>query len=318
MHEPAARHTTAGPTTGHRDCGRELEGGPVVVASDGARESDAAMRIATRLAVVRGLHAEVVSVLPVVPFSPASMHASLPPGAVDALEDVRRERRLREVARQMETSAGVVARWPVTLEHGEPARLITEFAERRAASLIVTGLRAHGRIERMLEGDTALEVMRRSAVPVLSVLPTLEALPRRAVIAVDFSRASLRAARAALAVLAPDARLLLVHVRPGEVQADEVHEGYGVIYSHGVVGAFARIRRELQVPPGMRVETVFLQGEPVPELRALVHRAAADLIGIGSHRHGLFERLRLGSVTAALARQAPCSMLVTPPTREQR
>ena len=321
MHEPVescARCTTQGSTSGAL-VGRIGEtAGPLLVASDGSDASGAAMRIAAQLAAARGVRAEVVTVLPNIPLPVTSVHATIPIGASDAIEESRRQRRMQEIARQVQASAGARARWPVAMEVGEPAHAIAELAERRGASLVVTGLRAHGALERVLGEETALGVMRRATMPVLSVLPSLDALPRRAVLAVDFSRASLRAARAALDLLAPDARVLLVHVRPGEDQDDEVHEGYRVIYSHGVVGAFARLRRELRFPHGMRVETVFLQGEPAPELRSLVHRAEADLIAIGSHRHGMLERLRLGSVTAQLARRAPCSMLVTPPTREQR
>ena len=57
--------------------------------------------------------------------------------------------------------------WHVDVEYGRPSDEILAKARDRNASLIVIGLVHHGVVDRILDGDTALEVVRKSPVPVL-------------------------------------------------------------------------------------------------------------------------------------------------------
>ncbi|CAN5698566.1 universal stress protein [soil metagenome] len=51
-------------------------------------------------------------------------------------------------------------------------------------------------------------------------------------------------------------------------------------------------------------------GEPGTELCAQAATLAADVIGIGSHGHGLLKRMLLGSVSHHVLHHAPCAVLV--------
>jgi nucleotide-binding universal stress UspA family protein len=201
---------------------------------------------------------------------------------------------------------------------GSPAGSIVREAESLGAALIVVGLRHHGFADRLLRDETSLHVARGARVPVLAVGAGLESLPHRVVVGVDFSRASVLAARAALSVMDERGSLLLAYVRPDAGDDDESCEGIGVIEREGVAAAFEHLRAELAAPPGVEVATAVVAGEPAAELRALAARRGADLIAIGSHRHEKVERWQLGSVTTDLIRDGGTSVLVVPPAPPTR
>lgn len=70
---------------------------------------------------------------------------------------------------------------------------------------------------------------------------------------------------------------------------------------------------EARTPAGYPVSTRIEHG---PVVRQILHDALelpADLIVMGTHGHGGFERLLLGSVTEKVLRKAPCPVLTVPP-----
>jgi len=168
----------------------------------------------------------------------------------------------------------------------------------------------------MFRDETALSVMRHASVPVLAATSSLTAVPRRIAVAIDFSRASIAAARRALEVLDDSGSLMLVYVEPPSEPTQEETEGYGAIYAQGLIAAFARLRHELAARTSVRIETVVLQGSVVPELLSFAERADVDVIAAGSQRHSIARRAFVGSVTTALARAATRSLFVIPPGRK--
>src|SRR5665213_2658112 len=93
--------------------------------------------------------------------------------------------------------SGAKATWPFEIVAGAVGREIVEAARKKGSDLIVMGLNRHAAMSRAIGNDTAREVMAIAGVPVLAVRPQLAGLPASVVIAVDFSRASIRAARLA-------------------------------------------------------------------------------------------------------------------------
>jgi nucleotide-binding universal stress UspA family protein len=305
-------------TSGTRTAIQPLFTRPVLLATDGTNAAHAAVRFTAALARHRQAQPQVLSVL-----APRTCREAAPDGRTVALstrftEAERRDQRLREIRNQVRVFAGDGAAgdaaWPIDVEFGAPVATITREASSRGAGSIVLGLRPHTTLDRLFRDETSLLVIRNATVPVLAITPTLSDLPRRVIAAVDFSRASLRAVRAASSVLGEGATLLLVHVQPEIDFGPEEAEGFGVIYTQGVVGAFARLQRELNIPSSVTVETVFLRGTATAELLAFAERAGAELIALGSQRHEL-GGLALGSVTRALVRDGRSSLLVTPPGR---
>ena len=60
----------------------------------------------------------------------------------------------------------------------------------------------------------------------------------------------------------------------------------------------------------LEVETATLAGNPKEEIVEEAKKWKADLIVLGSHGYGFWERMLLGSVSNAVVHHAPCSVLV--------
>jgi nucleotide-binding universal stress UspA family protein len=220
----------------------------------------------------------------------------------------------RQVVLQLEGCAGG-SDWPRETAVGAPASEIVRLAERYGSDLIVLGLRSHAFLDRMFRDETALSVMRHANVPVLAVTPLLTRLPKRIAVAIDFSRASIAAARAALQLVDDGGSLMLVYVEPPVEPHSPEEEGYATIYAQGVAAAFSRLRQELTSRADVRLETIVLHGGVAPALLSFAQRAEVDVIAVGSQRHSIARRAVVGSVTSALARAAGCSLFVIPPGR---
>jgi len=299
--------------------GDRLRHRPIVVAVTGEADGAAPVRVASALERRFGSAVSAVQVLDVSdlpnPLPAAFTFARELIGDVPYAEDARERRR------QFEEWLGKPNDWPVHIAVGSAPYQILGYAERQQAALIVMGLRHHGVIDGVLRDETTLTVARRAHGAVLAVVPTLQGLPRRAIVGIDFGPASIRAARAALDVLlhpAPTNSLVLRLVYVDRSGVDGAHEdtaGEALIRHLGVEAAFEQLVRELGAPPGVRVELVTRHGAVAEELLACADESRADLIAIGSLRHERLERWILGSVTTEIVRDGRCSVLVIPPPR---
>src|SRR5690606_4559673 len=102
--------------------------------------------------------------------------------------------------------------WPVTVMSGRLAATVAAFARERGVGRVVLGLGQSDVAERWFAREALLDLIRQLQVPVRAVPPGFGDLPRRIIVAVDFSRYSLEIARDALDDLEPGAQLHLVHV----------------------------------------------------------------------------------------------------------
>lgn len=66
------------------------------------------------------------------------------------------------------------------------------------------------------------------------------------------------------------------------------------------------------------VAPLLLEGRPSEVILDEAERWGADLIVVGSRGHGMLRRLFLGSVSLAVATQAPCSVLIVRPPAERK
>ena len=228
---------------------------------------------------------------------------------------------LRDLVRHDGQSAGT---WDIEVRYGAPARVIAHTAREFGADLIVMGVGRHTRLDRMFSGETALATLRVADRPVLAVSPNFAGLPGHAVVAVDFGPASVKAAEAALRVLRDDGTLSLVHVKT-RLERSQVAlaalDSWAAQYDAGVTQLFERLRSVLSIPPGVMVETIELVGDPSRVILSYADTVGADLVAVGTHGPGLFERIFLGSVSTAVLRGAPCSVLGVPeppPTEAMR
>ena len=138
---------------------------------------------------------------------------------------------------------------------------------------------------------------------------------------VDFSETSDRALRHAIALAEwYDARLTVLHVLPTATSALPPVAALGDVavaipdppspahaeaaLRHLVAGVGAGT-----TAPGLRVA----EGRPHEVIVGDAASLQADLLVLGTHGHGGFHRLLLGSVTEKVVRTAPCPVLTVPP-----
>lgn len=270
-----------------------LPGGPIIVASDGAPDSDAALVAARIFATRTGAPVRVVGALEPIVIQTFDI------GTVPADPSMLGPRRtmLREgIHDQLRRFAPHDAVIPVVIRDGIAPQVIASEAHAVHASLLVLGRGRHGLVDRLMEGETVLRVLQLADVPVLAVEPGAAELPKRVLIATDFSLYSIYAARVALSLVDPEAIIYLAHsTRSREPIEPELEK---VIHEIGA--------------DDMEVHRVILRGDPGRELVNFASRSNVDLAVSGTHGYGFFNRLVLGSVATALVRGAPCSVLVVP------
>jgi nucleotide-binding universal stress UspA family protein len=182
---------------------------------------------------------------------------------------------------------------------------ITRAAEALHSHLIVTGLGPHGMIARAFGHETALQLAQTANTPVLAVPKDAAGLPHRAVAAIDFTQASIRAASLLAGWLGADDTLFLVHVRSHPRLARVPEEGSCGTRLDGI-GA------RLGSAGGVRLETVLLDGHPAAALLDFMARSGSQMIALGNHGYGIQERCMMPTMTAKVMRHAASPTLVVP------
>lgn len=283
--------------------------GPIVVATDGSEECDAAVRAAWTLAGRTCADVEVVSVLSLMPLVPELAVLAPPPRE---FWDEQWAAQRAAVKLQLERLLPGTCDWRRTELRSEPGAAIAEYAHAEHARLLVMGRGRHSLAERIVADETVLRVLRLSDVPVFATDPRLTDLPRRIVIATDFSAYSVYAARLALSIAAPGAMIYIAHVRPKPRFRGRATELWERSYAMALPEMFANFSRRLEASPRMQVETIVLEGLPGKALVDFAEASAADLIVSATHGYGFLNRIMLGSVATDLLRHAPCSLLCVP------
>lgn len=281
--------------------------GPLLLASDGSQASDAAFPMARALAAHTGAPVQVISAL-VPNVMPTYALDAIPTPAipVSALVAGRQETVREQMARLVSDTP-----WPVTIRAGDPVREIVRQAEETEARAIVVGRGRHDLLDRILGGESVLRLLQLGDTPVFAVSSELEALPKRVVIATDFSVFSVYAARVALDFVAPDAWVQLVHVAPPFGGNAQVLREFSEEYRREATKTFSTLVAQLR-RPGLTFDTMLLDGNASARLVEHLEAVHADLVVTATHGYGFLRRMMLGSVTAQLVRSAPCSVLCVP------
>ncbi len=287
-----------------------VHNGPVIVACDGAPASQESLFNAARLAG-RTFEAaiEILGVCEPTPAVAGGMDVI--PAPVE-LDDMRRTSMVSDIQRTVSVSAVGDPAWPVEVKIGSPARTLATESQRRAASMLVMGIGRHNPLDRLFGTETTLATLRESSVPVLAVGMNFPSAPNHAVVGMDFSAASVHAARLSIRLLGADGRLTLVHVRPRFEHPSDDWQAWDSEYGKTLPPLFEQIRQQLNAPATMTVETITIRGDPAPALLAYAQQSGAELIALGTQRHGLIERLVVGSVATRVLRTSRCAVLAVP------
>lgn len=289
--------------------------GPILLASDGAGKSGTSLIAARTIADALGLPLEIVSVI-----EPQIVYGMMFDGApiyVPEVEAARRAERETAVRDYVERFAPDAPSLPVHLRFGAIAEEVAAVARERDATLIVVGAAPHQRFSRIIAGERAVQVLRASSSPVLSVPPGFTALPLHVVVAVDFAPASVRAAQTALLLLARGGTLTLLHMLSPLLGDAPLRDAQGRDPADSVQEMFGRLREELRpyTPADVTVETRVRTGEAVEGIVGAAVSLGADVVAVGTHGPRFLERLFVGSVASSVLHAAPQTVLAAPPPR---
>ena len=288
----------------------------IAVAVDFSPESELAARQALELARASG--AELVLVhayewLPELPF---------PARAVEnRVVDVDRAI-ARECDRLAEWREDVVGHGPAvsqTVIEGYSDVAVTEAARELGAHLLVVGTHGRTGLRWFALGSVAESIIRRSSTDVLVARGADRARGgfHKILVATDFSLLADRALERALDLAAPDASIEVVHFHtPHHVRDDRAAHDQVVMEELRAAGE--RLTAGKVAKSGAPVRFSIAAGRPIP---GIVHRLEAeghDLVALGSQGRRGFEHLALGSIAQAVARRAPCSVLVAKSSSERR
>jgi nucleotide-binding universal stress UspA family protein len=164
---------------------------------------------------------------------------------------------------------------------------------------------------RLFGSETALRLVRISSTPVLAVGPEFRTEPRRILVAMDFSEASIEAARLALDFADKNATMVLAHCVPWS-RNEYVPEKWFRSHELAIAAELSRVTRWLDADKKLRISHRILYGRVAPTLLAYAEELGADLIVTGTHGRSLLARVLAGQTVAKLIRGARCSVLVLP------
>lgn len=277
----------------------------ILIATDGTAQSEPALAFVRGLASRSELDVQVVTVVEklAIPWGGADLTF------VSEYEAALRAEALSKTKNQV-VSFGL-SDWPVEVRSGDTAAAVSDAAEEANARLIVVGLGGHGPTARLFGSETALRLARLSRTPVLAVAGKFSEAPRRILVAMDFSEASIEAARLSLELAAKDATMVLAHVVPWD-RREYVPEDWFRSHESAVASELSRVTRWLDADRKFRIGHRILYGKPASALLSYAEELGADLIVSGSHGRTLLGRVLAGQTVAKLIRGSRCSVLILP------
>jgi nucleotide-binding universal stress UspA family protein len=289
--------------------GALLQEGPVLLATKPFNGLDAPLAVARWVAEREERALRVVSVLEP---TEGVVTTGVPPLPSRYYDD-ERTALVAQIRRELVVDDADPDSLQVDVLEGPSAQTVVEAARECGARVIVVGTGRHDPIGRYLYGERALQIVGRADRPVLIVpRAAVTAPPSVAVVAVDFSPASVRAAHAVLPLLAPGGRLVVVHVKTGVTLKEETAGWWNDAYERRCADLFAQFLRQLPQRPDVTLDSKFLRGDIVARIVDYAAAQGAGLIACGRLGHSLVERVFVGSVSSSLVREATCPVLVAP------
>lgn len=307
----------ASSSAARRPPSEHLLDGRLLLATDGSASADGAVSLVAELRR-RGLaHLDVITVFEPAPLPLPSADPSLASMPSIAGDSALRRDFFERVDRQVARAFADQPVPAVERAEGSPVRCIVEAAARLQSGLIITGLRVHTLMDRLVGDETALRVTRAAERPVFAVAPTLAQRPRRAVAGIDFSRASMRAASTAAGIITEGGSLTLLHARPRLDVAAASDDGIDMPYARGVTAALEGLRHTIAADhPAISVDIERRDGEAAEAVMNYAVATEADFVAVGRHRRSAIAHAVLGSVATTLLRMVRLSVLVLPPIEE--
>lgn len=278
----------------------------IVSAADDSPEGRVAVQAGARLAEQAGARLTVLTV--------AQSPEGQPPDP-RLLDDLR-----RMVARELSGVGSTLPPPQLAVASGLAGIEISRYAETEGADLVVVGRKRRSELQRLLVGDTADAVARRSRTPCLFVRAGENRL-EHVLVAVDGSERGMAVLLAAMDFTrAIAAKLHAVTVEPAYANESEA--------PHLLTGRSARLAEamnelcesanlgrgswELEPQGSRRSPLVIQRGHVVAGVLQEVERSRADVLVLGYHRGGPAGVIEAGSIARRLAHDASCAVLTIP------
>jgi nucleotide-binding universal stress UspA family protein len=279
----------------------------ILAASD---ESDAGRQAVRTALDLASRTAARVTVVRVEGTSPAMVGVAAGHGSPDAEEDHPALERLRRWLEADVLQRDEAARVELGVAFGIPGIEICRSAERLGADLLVLGRKRHSQRARLLLGDTADAVARRSRFPCLFVPPEHGEL-RNLLVALDGSDRGMSVLHGACSFAREvGAQLQVVTVEPGS--ADEpwhLAASLPAARSSALQARVLAVFRHEGIP---ELAVTIRRGDISEAILAEVGETGSDVLVIGYHRGGPPGVLEAGSTARRLAHAAPCAVLTVP------
>jgi nucleotide-binding universal stress UspA family protein len=274
------------------------------------------------VALARQFSAELTALHVIPTFRPYGANSPYFPAPVGA-GAARRQEAEEEMVRFVEPAREI--HLSVQIREGQPAQEIQALAEELPADLVVMGTHGRSGFERLVLGSVAERLVHRLPCPVLTVCHeegrTWEApgLVRRILCPIDFSDFSAGTIAFALALAAADhAQVILLHAIEALPEAGARRPRFPESLRRELEQR-ARVQLHELVPEGTRsagtVEERVTAGRAYQEILRIAATQDVDLIVMGTHGHGPFGRMILGSTAHHVVRQATCPVLTVRPRR---
>jgi nucleotide-binding universal stress UspA family protein len=231
--------------------------------------------------------------------------------------------------RQAAEAAGV--RFEVSVQHGDPAGVILLHARARRPDVIVVGTHQRSGFDRFRLASVAETVTLQATQPVLVVPASPGGKSAEsamsfnsALVAIDFSAASISAVERALSLGNANGRVTLVHVVPSVSLASASRYTYHLSepdYQRLLArDAWRRLQETLSatVKTSRKVYARVASGDPSTEIARIAANVDADLILVGVTSRGAIGRRIFGSTAARVIRMAGRLVLAIPARVDQR
>jgi nucleotide-binding universal stress UspA family protein len=281
-----------------------------LVATTGEPESRGALRFTAALSE-QFTNASVLALGVSIPF-PHNVSTLLSLRQGTTIDEESRREVLETVRHAIAHVPGAEA-WEKMALVGTPPEEINRVAERWGATMLILGLGRHNRLDRIFGSETAIEVMRHASIPVVAVPATSRGLPEHALVAMDFTPASITAATLAAELVPSHGALYVAHVSAFAGAPAEPGDLID-LYREGARTRLDSVVQKIRQHADCAIETVLLEGEPADAILKFAKREHCGLIALGGNERGLVDRILLGSIRTKVLRGATCSVLIAPPS----
>lgn len=194
---------------------------------------------------------------------------------------------------------------------------LSEAVAAHRASLLVMAPTGKGALARVVVGSRVQDLASRPPCPL--VVAAAEGLPRKVLVATDFSEPAGRAiAAAANFVRQIQAELTVTHVAEvPDLPAFEEDLFAGSFEAYYQEAAESLQAATEKAAPGVAAQQVVLKGRTEVAIEDFVHQQGIDLLVLGQTGHDSVLGDLLGSVPRSLIGRMPCSILVVPTGAEK-